>query len=154
MSDTVTESPRATAALGESFAAVLPPGAVLLLSGDLGGGKTTFVGGLARGLKAEQEARSPSFTLVREYGPLVHVDLYRLDAAEAACLGWEDYLDDERIVAVEWSSHLPPGFWGRGLVLVKLYFEIVDAKRRRIVLECGDSVAPELRRRLEGFMCG
>ena len=132
----------------------MPPGTVLLLNGDLGGGKTTFVGGLARGLKAVQEARSPSFTLVREYGPLVHVDLYRLGAAEAAGLGWEDYLDDERIVAVEWSSHLPPRFWGKGLFLVKLYFEIVDEKRRRIVLECGESVAAALRRRLEGLFCG
>lgn len=153
MRETVTDSPRATAALGEKLASALPPGTVLLLDGDLGGGKTTFVGGLARGLKAAQEARSPSFTLVREYGPLVHVDLYRLGAAEAGALGWEDYLDDERIVAVEWSSHLPPGFWSKGLILVKLYFEIMDDHRRRIALECGEAIAVALRRRLEGLFC-
>jgi tRNA threonylcarbamoyl adenosine modification protein YjeE len=112
------------------------------------------VKGLARGLKAAEEARSPSFTLVREYGPLVHVDLYRLDdAAEAAGLGWDDYLDDERIVAVEWSSHLPAGFWGESILLIKLYFEIVGEKRRRIVLELGGPVAPKLRRRLEDLFC-
>ncbi len=153
MRETITDSPQATAALGEKLARALPPGAVILLNGDLGGGKTTFVGGLARGLKATQEARSPSFTLVREYGPLVHMDLYRLDAAEAAGLGWEDYLDDKRIVAVEWSSHLPSGFWGKGSFLIKLYFEIVDEKRRRIVLKCGESVAAKRRHQLERLFC-
>ena len=153
MRKTVTDSPRATEALGEKLARALPPGAVLLLDGDLGGGKTTFVDGLARGLEAPQEVRSPTFTLVREYGPLVHVDLYRLDAAEAAALGWEDYLDDERIVAVEWSSHLPPGFWGDGSSLIKLHFDIVDEKRRRITLECSAAVAAEIRRRLEDLFC-
>ncbi|MEE9458075.1 MAG: tRNA (adenosine(37)-N6)-threonylcarbamoyltransferase complex ATPase subunit type 1 TsaE [bacterium] len=153
MRETITGSPQATAALGEKLARALPPGTVILLNGDLGGGKTTFVGGLARGLKATQEVRSPSFTLVREYGPLVHMDLYRLDAAEAAGLGWEDYLDDKRIVAVEWSSHLPTGFWGKGSFLIKLYFEIVDEKRRRIVLKCGESVAAKRRHQLERLFC-
>jgi len=151
--EVVTASPRATAALAERLAVTLPPGVVLLLDGDLGGGKTTFVKGLARGLKATEEARSPTFTLVREYGPLVHADLYRLDATEAAGLGWDDYLDDKRIVAVEWSSHLPPRFWGKGTLLIKLYFEIVDKKRRRIGLELDGPVAPKLRRRLEGLFC-
>lgn len=153
MRETVTESPDATVALGETLAGALPPGAVLLLDGDLGGGKTTFVGGLARGLGAAREARSPTFTLVREYGPLIHVDLYRLDAAESAALGWEDYLDDERIVAVEWSSHLPSGFWGKNELLIKLHFEIVDEKRRRITLEWAGDAPAEIRRRLEGLFC-
>jgi tRNA threonylcarbamoyl adenosine modification protein YjeE len=124
------------------------------LDGDLGGGKTTFVGGLARGLNATHEARSPTFTLVREYGPLVHVDLYRLDGVEAASLGWEDYLGDERTVAVEWSSHLPAGFWGGNDFVLKLHFDILDEERRRITLECGEAVPAETRRRLEGLFCG
>ncbi len=154
MSVAITDSPQATTALGERFARALPPGAVVLLDGDLGGGKTTFVGGLARGLNVSEETRSPTFTLVREYPRLVHVDLYRLDPSEAAGLGWEDFLDGERIVAVEWSSHLPQGFWAGVMPVLKLYFEIVDEFRRRITLNCGESVRGALRRKIEGLFCG
>lgn len=140
--------------MGERLARALTPGTVLLLDGELGGGKTTFVKGLARGLGVVEEPRSPSFILVREYGALVHVDLYRLAASDAAALGWEDYLDDERIVAVEWSSHLPRDFWGESASILKLYFEIVDEKRRRIKLEYGPSTSVPLRRRLKRLFCG
>lgn len=153
MPETTTNSPEATVALAERVASALPPGAVLLLDGELGGGKTTFVKGLARGLGVVEEPRSPSFTLVREYGVLVHVDLYRLAAADAAALGWEDYLDGERIVAVEWSSHLPRGFWLEGTPILKLRFQIVDENRRRIKLEYGASTGAALRQRLERLFC-
>jgi tRNA threonylcarbamoyladenosine biosynthesis protein TsaE len=150
----ITSSAQTTTGLGERLARALPRGAIILLDGDLGGGKTTFVGGLARGLNASGETRSPTFTLVREYGPLVHVDLYRLDADEAAGLGWEDLLDGERILAVEWSSHLPRGFWAGAAPLLKLHFEIVDEGRRRITLTCGKSVGAKLRGKVEDLFCG
>lgn len=154
MREVVTSSAQATTDLGERLARALPPGSVILLDGDLGGGKTTFVGGLARGLDIPGETRSPTFTLVRECGPLVHVDLYRLDAGEAAGLGWEDLLGGERIVAVEWSSHLPRGFWVGAAPVLKLYFEIVDEGSRRITLKCGKSVGAKLRRKVEDLFCG
>ncbi len=152
--ETVTDSPEATVFLAERLAPALPRGTVLLLDGELGGGKTTFVKGLARGLGVAGEPRSPTFALIREYGILVHVDLFRLTAAEAAGLGWEDYLDGDRIIAVEWSSHLPRAFWLRSSLVLRLSFEILEERRRKIVLAYDESAPAELRRRVEELFCG
>jgi tRNA threonylcarbamoyladenosine biosynthesis protein TsaE len=148
----VTRSARETQTLAAAVAAALPPGAVLLLDGELGGGKTTFVQGLARGLGISREPLSPTFVLVREYDGLLHVDLYRLAAAEAASLAWDDYLDGERLVAVEWSSRLPADFPLGDNPRLELQFEIVDARRRRITV-AHDDVPASLQRRLEELWC-
>ena len=79
----ITRSEQDTQALGRELAATLTTGEVLLLAGDLGVGKTTFVRGLAEGLGIDPEAvSSPTFTLVHEYRggrlTLYHADLYRL----------------------------------------------------------------------------
>ena len=78
------EPKRRRVAAGERFARTLSPGAVVLLYGQLGAGKTAFVRGLARGLGAiADEVSSPTFTLIQEYArrglTLYHVDLYRLE---------------------------------------------------------------------------
>jgi len=98
-----------TEALGEEVAATLAPGDLLLLAGELGTGKTTFVRGLARGLGISHGVQSPTFQLVRIYPgriQLAHVDLYRLEAgADLADLGLDDLLD-QGVVAVEWGDRL------------------------------------------------
>lgn len=110
--DTFTShSEEETRRLAARLAAALPPGAVLLLSGDLGSGKTTFVRGLAEGLGIDpDQVTSPSFTLVHEYRggrlPLVHVDLYRLDRADLDEIGLDPDLAATGIVAVEWAERL------------------------------------------------
>ncbi|MGE0461500.1 MAG: tRNA (adenosine(37)-N6)-threonylcarbamoyltransferase complex ATPase subunit type 1 TsaE [Vicinamibacterales bacterium] len=100
-----------TRAIAARLAADLRPGAVLLISGDLGAGKTAFVRGLAEGLGVDPaEVTSPTFTLVHEYRggrlPLIHVDLYRLDTADLDDIGLDADLASGGIVAVEWPERL------------------------------------------------
>ncbi|MDO8677535.1 MAG: tRNA (adenosine(37)-N6)-threonylcarbamoyltransferase complex ATPase subunit type 1 TsaE [Acidobacteriota bacterium] len=112
-----------TRAIAARLAAGLAPGAVVLLSGDLGAGKTAFVRGLAEGLGIEPgEVTSPTFTLVHEYRggrlPLVHVDLYRLDSADLDEIGMDAELAAAGVVAVEWAERLSPKV--RGAVEISL----------------------------------
>lgn len=107
-----THSEAETSGVGRALAASLPKGAVVLLSGDLGAGKTAFVRGMAEGLGIDpREVSSPTFALIQEYGggrlPLRHVDLYRLRAAEVDDLGLDDETLEEGITAIEWPDRLP-----------------------------------------------
>ena len=149
----VTRSSEETMTLASRIAAALPPGSILLLDGELGGGKTTFVKGLARGLGVGAEPRSPTFALVREYGRLVHADLYRLDAGAAAALGLEEYFDERRIVAVEWSSHLPPGFTDGFDNVLELNFEIAGDTDRRITARRRSTADDELGKLVGELFC-
>ena len=105
-----TASEEETIALGERLAQTLPRGAVVLLIGNLGAGKTTLAKGIVKGLGAAEpeEVSSPTFTLIHEYGtpPAVyHVDLYRLESArDAATLGLDDLFDSPAVVLIEWGE--------------------------------------------------
>lgn len=106
-SNSEEETRRIAAALAKDLRA----GAIVLLKGDLGAGKTAFVRGLAEGLgiKAD-DVTSPTFTLVHEYRggrlPLVHVDLYRLERADLDEIGLDQDVAIRGIVAVEWPERL------------------------------------------------
>lgn len=107
--DAITDAPAETEAAGERLGAILQPGDLVLLKGDLGAGKTTFVRGVARGCGSSAPVASPTFQLVRIYPgriQLAHVDLYRLSSsAELVDLGLEELLDQGAVV-VEWGDRL------------------------------------------------
>jgi tRNA threonylcarbamoyladenosine biosynthesis protein TsaE len=107
--DVVTNTAAETEAAGEHFGRTLQTGDLLLVEGDLGAGKTTFVRGVARGAGSSAHVASPTFQLVRVYPgriQLAHVDLYRLEAStELAELGLEELLDQGAVV-VEWGNRL------------------------------------------------
>lgn len=93
------------------MATALQPGTFVLLHGDLGAGKTSFVRGMAAGLGANpDDVSSPTFVLIQHYKgrtPLVHVDLYRLESGAAVDdLGLEE-LASGAVVAIEWAERLP-----------------------------------------------
>jgi len=131
-----TESEDETARVARRTAASLPPGAIVLLTGDLGAGKTAFVRGMAAGLGLDpEEVSSPTFALVHEYRPppgsaspepiegrrgrtLVHVDLYRLRGGEIDDLGLEELSEDGAVVAIEWAEKL--GAAPRGAIRVEI----------------------------------
>ena len=111
------DSVEATWALAREFAAELKPGGVVCLEGDLGAGKTTFTQGLAAALGVKGRATSPTFCIVQEHRGernfLVHMDLYRLNGEDdVVAIGWEDYLAEGAILAVEWPERagglIPP----------------------------------------------
>lgn len=104
---TISRSPAETLEFGRQLAATLQPGDVLALTGDLGAGKTCLVKGLAAGLGITQEVTSPTFTLIHDYGRLVHIDLYRLDTErDAVNIGIEDYLPGNTITVIEWAERI------------------------------------------------
>ena len=111
MATYITRGEVETMAVARELAERLSPGAVVLLHGDLGAGKTVFVRGLAEGLGVRPEdVSSPSFTLIQEYAgttPLYHVDLYRLTPADAEDLGLEELMVGNGVVAIEWADRLP-----------------------------------------------
>jgi tRNA threonylcarbamoyladenosine biosynthesis protein TsaE len=99
---------RDTRAVGEALARALRPRDTVLLSGELGAGKTTFVQGVARGLDIEDQVVSPTFTLIKEYSgrlDVAHVDVYRLDRIQDVVdLGLEDLGRGEDVLLVEWGD--------------------------------------------------
>lgn len=106
----ISDSPEDTKALGRAIGERCRGGEVILLSGELGAGKTTFVQGLARGLGIEGPVQSPSFVLERIHrGRLVlrHLDLYRLSAEEVEDSGLLADLKESDVTVVEWAQRAP-----------------------------------------------
>ncbi len=133
-----SDSPEATRQLGFRMGRMLAPPAVLVLTGDLGSGKTAFVQGIAQGLDVPEDyyVTSPTYTIINEYPGrhrLFHIDLYRTGGPDDfEAIGLYDILHDtEAVVAVEWAERL-----GAALPAdpIAVHFEIVGHTRRNILL--------------------
>lgn len=144
-----TRSAEETRRLALALTPILLPGDVLALSGDLGAGKTTFVQGLAAGLKVPEHVTSPTFVLMKEYAggkyPLMHIDIYRLDMVqEVIDLGWDEFLDPGHVVAIEWGDAVEP-LLPREHLIVKLTYADEDSVRHVTLVPRG----PNWRSRIE-----
>ncbi|MDO8682749.1 MAG: tRNA (adenosine(37)-N6)-threonylcarbamoyltransferase complex ATPase subunit type 1 TsaE [Armatimonadota bacterium] len=99
-----------TISLGERLGAMLQPGDVVALTGELGAGKTTLTKGIARGAGIEAEVFSPTFTLIHEHPgklPFYHIDLYRIESEDLLPdLGLDEYLYGQGITVIEWSERM------------------------------------------------
>ncbi len=143
-----SHSPEETRRLGVLLAALLQPGDVLALSGDLGAGKTTLIQGLARGLGITQPVTSPTFILINEYRstpPLYHVDCYRLEdaPAEAWAIGLDELLHNDGICAIEWADRLEKLLPAERL---EVRLSWISARERHIeVIGCGARYAALVR---------
>lgn len=146
-------TPEDTIAAGEAFAAVLSSGDIVLLSGTLGAGKTTFVQGAAKGLGVRERVTSPTFTMVREHvcsnafgiETLHHCDVYRvvtLDEVLDLALG--ELVEDSAVALVEWGE-LAASIFGRDVITID--FSVVDDDSRILTVE-GD-VADSRRAQLD-----
>ncbi len=131
-------SATATEAAGQAFADVLAPGDVVLLSGPLGAGKTTFVRGLARGLGVVERATSPTFTMVRQHRchnargieTLHHADLYRVGSIdEVLDLALGELVEEQSVAVIEWGEIAAPIF---GVDVLRVTIEVISDEARRI----------------------
>lgn len=110
----ITPNAEMTQAIAFELGVLLPPGTILLLEGNFGSGKTTFVQGLGRGLGIQSIITSPTFTLIDEYLegrlPLYHIDLYRLETSQVKHLHLNEYWQGIDfplgVVAIEWAERL------------------------------------------------
>jgi tRNA threonylcarbamoyladenosine biosynthesis protein TsaE len=139
MAATETASPEQTEALAAQLAQRLQPGDVVLVSGELGAGKTTFVRGAARALGVGVPVTSPTFTIARRYEdgrvPISHLDLFRLhglDAEEPDLLA--DELAPDRIAFVEWPEQGGPDL-GAARIAARVTLEHLGADRRRVIID-------------------
>ena len=105
-----THSKEETQRLGSVVAAHLFVGSVVTLSGDLGAGKTTFVGGVAASLGVKEKVNSPTFNIMRCYFeakiPLYHIDAYRLEEGTNKDIGLEEFIEGNGTCFIEWPIYI------------------------------------------------
>ena len=107
---------------------------VIGLEGELGGGKTTFIQGLAKGLGVKEKILSPTFVIMKKFNNFYHIDCYRTqESKELLNLGFKEIISNpENIVAVEWADKIKK-IMPKNTIWIK--FKFIDEKIRRIVIK-------------------
>jgi tRNA threonylcarbamoyladenosine biosynthesis protein TsaE len=151
--DFISHSPAQTRRFGARLGALVEPGDVLCLEGDLGTGKTCWAQGVGQGLGITTPITSPTFTLIAEYQPplpkptLYHIDLYRLEdpVGEAWALGLDDYLQSDGVCLIEWADRI-----ATALPAERLWISLrhLDVSKRGVVIKAS---GPRYDRLLQQF---
>jgi tRNA threonylcarbamoyladenosine biosynthesis protein TsaE len=125
-----------TQAAGETFALLLRPGDIVILSGTLGAGKTTFTQGVGRGLGVHERVTSPTFTIVRQHecvndlgiATLHHADVYRVGSlSEVDDLALGELIEESGVALVEWGE-IAPSVFGRDVITVSFVVDEHDGR--------------------------
>lgn len=123
-------------AFGEKLGSILEAGDILILTGDLGTGKTTLTKGLAKGLGIDQMIKSPTYTIVREYEgrlPLYHLDVYRI-GDDPDSIDLDAFLFGDGVTVIEWGElikeHLPEAY-----LSIAIFF---DGQGRQLTLSANN----------------
>lgn len=134
----ITNSSEEAKALAKKFAKSITGRKFLAFYGNLGGGKTTFVQGLAKGLGINRRIISPTFIILRKYkmkkGNFYHIDLYRIDRLDQLeSIGLDEIMNEENsVIVVEWAekmTHLLPS------KRIEIHFKFVDENKREISIK-------------------
>ncbi|MCP3925127.1 MAG: tRNA (adenosine(37)-N6)-threonylcarbamoyltransferase complex ATPase subunit type 1 TsaE [Desulfobacterales bacterium] len=132
---TDTKNPEDTQKIAGIVGENIPEGTIITLYGDLGSGKTTFVQGLAKGLAVPDEyyITSPTYSIINEYPgklPFYHMDLYRVsDFDELYEIGFEEILEQNGVIAIEWPERLPDDFFES---YIKIDIKILENDERKL----------------------
>ena len=137
MTVSLSDGPAATEAIGASLARRLHPGDVVLVSGELGAGKTTLIRGACRALGVTEPVVSPTFTIGRRYrgqAPISHLDLYRLEEMGSEEPGLlDDYLTPDSVAFIEWPDTAAGGLERDGVrVAARVELSHAGGDRREV----------------------
>ncbi|KAF1302400.1 tRNA (adenosine(37)-N6)-threonylcarbamoyltransferase complex ATPase subunit type 1 TsaE [Candidatus Enterococcus willemsii] len=144
------ENLKQTEKLATIIGEVAQPRDNLVLTGDLGAGKTTLTKGIAKGLGIDQMIKSPTYTIIREYTqgriPLYHMDVYRVEHG-AADLGLDEYFEGDGLSVIEWGNLLEDALPEDYLELI-LEKDRQDEQKRVVHLETFGPQAEQLKQRI------
>jgi tRNA threonylcarbamoyladenosine biosynthesis protein TsaE len=150
-----TETADRTREVGRVLATLLQPRDTVVLTGDLGAGKTTLVQGIGRGLGVEEHVASPTFTLVREYAgrlDIAHVDVYRLERVQDVLdLALDELGGPERVLLIEWGDAVQD-LLPDDRIRVELTTPRPESETRRILITAHGGSWAVRRERLEGAL--
>ncbi len=135
-----TKNSKDTVEFGKKIGSILNCGDLVLVSGELGAGKTTFIKGIALGLDIDLNVKSPSFVIVTKYSGkfnLYHIDLYRIDEKEIYELGFSEFLENG-VVCIEWADKLKQEF--NGLDFIKVDIKVINCEREIDIIMNGEDL--------------